>query len=249
MRPSSAVSPRTAPASSCPRAQARGRARRRSAPGRSGSSGYEFGHEVELERFDEYWEGPALLDRVITREITEPTVRLTGLRTGELHMINDIPADRMEEIRADSKFKVLTWFPLNWDFINLNHEFEPFKDPRVRLAFDLIIDKEMLLQGALWGQGRLTASPSYPTSSSYNAALKNRPQDIAKAKALLAEAGYGPGKLNPGGARERDGRDGLQGAASLSDREGWPVVLLASHAPAYPTGTPRHAIFRHWHTP
>jgi ABC-type transport system substrate-binding protein len=155
----------------------------------------EFGHEVELQRFDEYWEGPALLDRVIAREITEPTVRLTGLRTGELHMINDIPADRMEEIRGDSKFKVLTWFPLNWDFINLNHEFEPFKDPRVRLAFDLIIDKEMLLQGALWGQGRLTASPSYPTSSSYNAALKNRPQDIAKAKALLAEAGYGPGKL------------------------------------------------------
>ncbi|MET0429620.1 MAG: ABC transporter substrate-binding protein [Microvirga sp.] len=155
----------------------------------------EFGHEVELVRFDDYWEGPAYLDKVISREITEPTVRLTGLRTGELHMINDIPADRMDEIKRDSKFQVVTWFPLNWDFVNLNHDFEPFKDPRVRLACDLIIDKEMLLQGALWGEGKLTASPSYPTSSSYNAALKNRPQDIARAKALLAEAGYGPGKL------------------------------------------------------
>ena len=155
----------------------------------------EFGHEVELQRFDDYWEGPAYLDRIIAREVTEPTVRLTGLRTGEMHMINDIPADRIAEIKADPKFQVLTWFPLNWDFVNLNHEFEPFKDPRVRLAFDLTIDKEELLKGALWGQGKTTASPSFPTSSSYNRALKNRAQDLDKAKALLAEAGYGPGKL------------------------------------------------------
>jgi ABC-type transport system substrate-binding protein len=155
----------------------------------------EFGHEVELQRFDDYWEGPAYLERVIAREITEPTVRLTGLRTGELHMINDIPADRIAEIKGDSKFQTQTWFPLNWDFVNLNHDFEPFKDPRVRLAFDLAIDKEELLKGALWGQGKTTASPSYPTSGSYNGALKNRPQDLEKARALLAAAGYGPGKL------------------------------------------------------
>ena len=55
----------------------------------------EFGHELEMARFDEYWEGPAYLDRIIEREITEPTVRLTGLQTGELHVINDIPADRV----------------------------------------------------------------------------------------------------------------------------------------------------------
>jgi ABC-type transport system substrate-binding protein len=156
---------------------------------------YEAGHQVELARFDDYWEGPAYLDGVIAREISEPTVRLTGLRTGELHMINDIPADRMEEIKADTKFQTVTWFPLNWDFVNLNHDFEPFKDPNVRLAFDLIIDKETLLQGALWGQGKITASPSYPTSASYDSALTNRTQDIAKAMELLAAAGYGPGKL------------------------------------------------------
>jgi ABC-type transport system substrate-binding protein len=156
----------------------------------------EFGHEVELVRFDDYWDGPAYLDKIIAREVTEPTVRLTGLRTGEMHMINDIPADRMKEVKGDPKFQVTTWFPLNWDFVNLNHDFEPFKDQRVRLAIDLLIDKEALLQGALWGEGRTTASPSFPTSPSYDSALKNRPQDIEKAKQLLAEAGYGPGKLN-----------------------------------------------------
>jgi ABC-type transport system substrate-binding protein len=156
----------------------------------------EFGHEVELQRFDDYWDGPAYLDKIISREVTEPTVRLTGLRTGEMHMINDIPADRMKEVKGDPKFQVLTWFPLNWDFVNMNHDYPPFKDARVRMAIDLLIDKEALLQGALWGEGRTTASPSFPTSSSYDSALKNRAQDIEKAKALLAEAGYGPGKLD-----------------------------------------------------
>ena len=156
---------------------------------------YEAGAQVELARFDEYWEGPAYLEKITIREITEPTVRLTGLRTGELHMINDIPADRMEEIKADPKFQTVSWFPLNFDFVNLNNDFEPFKNPKVRLAFDLIIDKEQLLQGALWGQGKITASPSYPTSASYNTDLVNRAQDIEQAKALLAEAGYAPGAL------------------------------------------------------
>ncbi|PUB19147.1 ABC transporter substrate-binding protein [Yoonia sediminilitoris] len=156
----------------------------------------EFGNEVELERFDDYWDGPAYLDKVIAREIPEPTVRLTGLRTGELHMINDIPADRMAEIESAGELQVVKWFPLNWDFVNLNHTFEPFQDARVRRAFDMIIDKEVLLEGALWGQGAVTASPSYPTSASYNSDLTQRSQDIAGARALLDEAGYPEGSLD-----------------------------------------------------
>lgn len=155
----------------------------------------EFGNKVILERFDDYWDGPAYLDKVEAREITEPTVRLTGLQTSELHMINDIPADRIEGMKGNKDLQVKTWFPLNWDFVNFNHEFEPFKNPDVRKAFDLMIDKDALLQGALWGQGAVTASPSFPTSASYNKSLKNRAQDIAQAKDLLAKAGYGPGDL------------------------------------------------------
>jgi ABC-type transport system substrate-binding protein len=156
----------------------------------------EFGNKVILKRFDDYWGGPAYLDGVEAREITEPTVRLTGLQTGELHMIDNVPPDRIKSVEAEGKVQVYKWFPLNFDFLNLNHTFEPFKNPKVREAFDYMIDKDALMQGALWGQGQLTASPSFPTSPSYNHDLKQRPQDIAKAKALLAEAGYGPGKLD-----------------------------------------------------
>jgi len=157
---------------------------------------YEVGTVVEMARHDEYWDGPAFLDGVLAREITEPTTRLTGLRTGELHMINDIPLDRVSEIQGDASLQVKTWFPLNFDFVNMNHTFEPFQDKRVRVAFDMIIDKEALMQGALWGQGATSPSPSYPTSAAYNKNLVQRAQDIEGAKALLAEAGYPEGSLD-----------------------------------------------------
>ena len=155
----------------------------------------EFGNEVKLVRFDDYWQGPAYLDGITSREVTEPTVRLTGLRTGEMHLINDIPLDRVNALKKDSNFQVLTWFPLSWAFLNFNHKVAPFNDARVRRAFDYMIDTEVLVQGALWGQGKVSASPSFPTSPSRNTSLKARPQDFDKAKALLQEAGFGPGDL------------------------------------------------------
>ncbi|WP_175469302.1 ABC transporter substrate-binding protein [Pseudorhodobacter antarcticus] len=157
---------------------------------------YEVGTVVELARFDDYWNGPAFLDGVLAREITEPTTRLTGLRTGELHMINDIPLDRVSELQGDASLQVKTWFPLNFDFINMNHTYPPFQDARVRVAFDMIIDKEALMQGALWGQGATSPSASFPTGAAFNKSLVQRPQDIEGAKALLAEAGHPEGSLN-----------------------------------------------------
>jgi ABC-type transport system substrate-binding protein len=155
----------------------------------------EFGNKSELARFDDYWQGAPYLDGVIEYEVTEPTVRLTGLQTGQFHLINDIPLDRVANVKKDPKLQVLSWFPLCWAFLNFNHAVKPFDDPRVRQALDLMVDKDAVMQGALWGQGVVTASPSFPSSASYDPALKPRRQDFPAAKALLAEAGIGPGQL------------------------------------------------------
>jgi ABC-type transport system substrate-binding protein len=106
---------------------------------------------------------------MITLADIEAAERLTSLRTSEMHLINDIPADRIAEIKGDPKFQVVSWFPLNWDFVNLNHEFEPFKDPRVRLAFDLASTRRNCSRarsGAKAGRRRRRASrPRVPTTA------------------------------------------------------------------------------------
>jgi peptide/nickel transport system substrate-binding protein len=156
----------------------------------------EFGNRVELARWDNYYRGPAFLDAIVSREVTEATVRLTGLRTGEMDMINDIPLDRVADVESDSDLQVRTWYPLSWAFLNFNHNVAPFDDPNVRLAFDHMIDKEVLVQGALWGQGEVTATPSFPNSPYRNSALTARPQDFDEARRLLAASGYDPSDIN-----------------------------------------------------
>lgn len=157
---------------------------------------YTPGVVVELARFDDYFGGPACLEKITIHEVSENTTRLTGLQTGELHMINDIPADRVAGIEGDAALQALKWFPLNWHFVDLNQaKFESFWDQRVPLAFDLAIDRQARLEGALWGQGQPTASPSCPTSAAYNTALQPRAQDLGEAPRLLEEAGDPAGAL------------------------------------------------------
>ncbi len=148
-----------------------------------------MGSEANLERFDDYWSEGAYLDAVRSLEVTEPTVRLTGLRTGEFHFINDIPMDRIAEVQGESELQTYSWDPVSFAFLNLNHKVAPFDDPRVRLALDYCIDKDTLQQGAIWDQGEVTTTFGYPGSSSRNNDLVARPQDFDKARSLLEEAG------------------------------------------------------------
>ena len=152
-------------------------------------AGRVMGSEAKLERFDDYWGEPAYLDAVHSFEVTEPTVRLTGLRTGEFHVINDIPMDRIAEVQAETNLQTQSWDPVSFAFLNFNHKVAPFDDPRVRLAFDYCIDKDTLQQGAIWDQGEVTTTFSYPGSSSRNNDLVARTQDFDKARSLLADAG------------------------------------------------------------
>lgn len=136
---------------------------------------YEVGTVVKMAWHEEYWEGPAFPDAVEARDhrTHHPPDRVAHRRVAH---DQHIPLDRVGELQGDATLQVKTWFPLNFDFINMNHTFEPFQNPKVRVAFDMIIDKEALMQGALWGQGATTASPSFPTSAAYNKDLNSAPR-------------------------------------------------------------------------
>ena len=154
-------------------------------------AGRVMGSEANLERFEDYWGEPAYLDAVHSKEVTEATVRLTGLRTGEFHFINDVPMDRIAEVLKESNLQTYSWDPVSFAFLNFNHKVKPFNDPRVRLACDYCIDKETLQKGAIWDQGEVTSTFGYPGSGSRNNNLKARGQDFDKARSLLKEAGAG----------------------------------------------------------
>ena len=77
-----------------------------------------------------------------------------------------------------------------WDGVILNNERAPFNDVRVRQALAATIDKDALVELALFGQGEPTHSPIPPSHPYFNKKLGFKKPDIALAKKLMADAGH-----------------------------------------------------------
>jgi peptide/nickel transport system substrate-binding protein len=88
-------------------------------------------------------------------------------------------------------------------YLGFNLQDARFADARVRRAFDLAVDKQAIVDGVLFGLGRAATGPYPEDSWAYNPAITPAPRDVARAKSLLAEAGWvdrdGDGLLDKGG--------------------------------------------------
>jgi peptide/nickel transport system substrate-binding protein len=82
---------------------------------------------------------------------------------------------------------------MNFAYLALNNDRPPFNDPKVRRAVAHAIDKQAILKLLSFGYGEAGANPLPPTLPSFNTAIQGYPYDLAKAKALLAEAGHPDG--------------------------------------------------------
>ena len=151
---------------------------------------------IVLDRFAGYWNKDAIhLDRVIFRPITDPSVRLANLQAGALDMMQGIAPTDVAKIKADPKLRAVVTDGLGYQGLTFNiaNGTRPrtplMTDARVRQAFALSIDVQALIDVVFAGIYTPIAQAVTPASPYYNAEIKPRPRDIARARALLAEAG------------------------------------------------------------
>ncbi|PJG60085.1 peptide ABC transporter substrate-binding protein [Aeromonas cavernicola] len=146
-----------------------------------------------------YWDNQhTVLNQVVYLEIVSASAAYSRYRTGELHY-TIYPVEQYQQIKRQSPQDLLTAPMLATYYYVFNTQRKPFDDPRVRKALSLAIDRETITNKVL-GQGQQPAySLTPPTVDGFE--LKktaseqlSQGQRIAQAKALLAEAGYGPAK-------------------------------------------------------
>ncbi len=166
------------------------------------------GDRMELEKNADYFEkGLPKLDAVSLRIIPEPAARLAALESGAVDILWSLPNEAAEKFKNSSTIRVNSVATASWDGVILNNERPPFNDVRVRQALALTIDKEALVELALFGQGAPTHSPIPPSHPYFNKSIGFKPPDIEKAKKLMAEAGLAGGVDVPLQVpQERDGR-------------------------------------------
>ncbi len=146
-----------------------------------------------VEAFDKHWRGAPKIRRIVFKAVPEPTTRAAGLRTGQLDLITNVPPSLARELEHVPGIKVLR-VPSTWIiYLGLNAFKKPLSDVRVRQALNYATDVDAIIKNILEGNGRRLPGPLTPLMFGYDPDVKGYPYDPAKAKRLLAEAGYPDG--------------------------------------------------------
>ncbi|ADO43089.1 ABC transporter substrate-binding protein [Ketogulonicigenium vulgare] len=148
---------------------------------------------ITLTRFADYYEPERYhFDSVTYLPVPDSTVRLANLRSGALQIIERVDPSDLDSMRSDSNVALAEAPSLGWRGleVNLNADTPMANDLRVRQAFDLAIDRDIINQ--VLGHGVLTPNrqPFAPMHFAYDPEIRADGRDVERARALLTEAGY-----------------------------------------------------------
>ena len=169
------------------------------------------GDSITLSRNEAYWGAAPALESATFKFISEPTAAFAAMMAEDVDVFYSYPApENLVQFEADPRFTVLSGNTEGETILAINNKAEPFGDVRVRKAVSMAIDRQAIIDGAMFGYGTPIGSHFAPHNPDYIDLTGNAPFDPAAAKALLAEAGYPDGftttlKLPPPSYARRGG--------------------------------------------
>lgn len=158
------------------------------------------GDRVVLERFDDYYGGPAQpgpvgpaqVDSAIFRVIPDTSARVAALLAGEIDIATEIPPFLQQQIQQSGNAEIVRVNGTRTFFVTLNNTKAPFDDVRVRQAANHAIDRALIIEKVLENTATIVNGILSPDSFGYSD-LPAYDYDPELAKKLLAEAGYADG--------------------------------------------------------
>jgi peptide/nickel transport system substrate-binding protein/oligopeptide transport system substrate-binding protein len=166
-----------------------------------GSGAFKFtswalGQKLTLDKNTDYYrEGLPKLDQINFEVGVDPTVALQRLKNNEVDILGDsIPAANYiaEKENSDNEGLIIEGGQLQTGYVTLNVKIKPLNNVKVRQAVNHAIDKDRIVQ-ILNGRADAANQPLPPSMPGYDTGYKGFAYDVAKAKALLAEAGLASG--------------------------------------------------------
>jgi peptide/nickel transport system substrate-binding protein len=149
---------------------------------------------ITLERFPGYWNAHHIhYDRITYRIIPDSSVRLANLQAGSLDLTGIAPLDA-EAVKRDPKLNLVSVPSLGYGALTINigkfpkAEAPLGRDPRVRYAFELSLDRDALSQVVYGGAYQPNAQATSPLRPLYVEEVAPPKRDVSKARALLKEA-------------------------------------------------------------
>lgn len=169
------------------------------------------GDRVEIVKNPNYWGTPVQLEKATFKFISEPTAAFAALMAGDVDVFPNYPApENLPQFDSDPRFSVVLGSTEGETILTMNNGSTPLNDKRVREAISHAINREEIIDGAMFGYGTPIGTHFAPHHPAYVDLTKQSAFDPEKAKELLVEAGYSNGltlslKLPPPSYARRGG--------------------------------------------
>jgi peptide/nickel transport system substrate-binding protein len=148
------------------------------------------GDNIVLTRNEDYWGTKPNVKTVTFRYFQDPTAMNNALLTGGIQVISTVQTpDTLSQFDDTSKYAIVKGDTNGEVMMTMNNTAKPLDDVKVRQAINYALDKKAILEGAWAGYGTVIGSHESPLDPWYVDLADKYPHDVAKAKALLAEAG------------------------------------------------------------
>ena len=146
-----------------------------------------------MERFEDYWGAPAWLDKVTYKICENADALVMHLNGGSIDLCAHLTSAQASQL--NQSFQVLEGTMNLVQAIYLNNQAKPFDNQMVRQALCYAIDRQGIMDMVADGHGTAVGSSIYPAFAKYflPELVDKYPHDVAKAKELLAQAGYPDG--------------------------------------------------------
>ena len=142
-----------------------------------------------------YWKkGYPKVDEIIWKSVIDNNTRTAMIQAGEANF-TPIPFEQVENLKQNPKLDVLSTSSIVTWYMSMNTLKKPYNDVRVRQAINHAINKDAMIKAIYYGYA-VPAQGPVPDAVEYGLNVGTYPFDLAKAKKLLADAGY-PNGLRP----------------------------------------------------
>jgi peptide/nickel transport system substrate-binding protein len=153
------------------------------------------GVELVMEAYEGYWRKMPSVKRLVYKSVPEATTRLAMLKRGEVDLAYLLDAPQAQEVKRDPSLKLAFSGGIGTFYLDYLDQWDPkspWHDRRVRLAASHAMDRQALSEAETLGASRPNGS-LIPRTFEFALPFDPHPYDPAKAKQLLAEAGYPSG--------------------------------------------------------
>ncbi|MBC7742429.1 MAG: ABC transporter substrate-binding protein [Bdellovibrionaceae bacterium] len=151
---------------------------------------YQKDSTIRYTAFDKYFKGKPKIENLIFVIVTDSTVRLQKMKSGECSVMNEPQPQDLDQIKAMKNVKLVSTEGINVSYIAFNTQKKPFDNLKVREALSMAMNQKSYLDIIYKSQGTAARNPIPPTMWSYSKNTTLNTFDVAKAKKLLADAGY-----------------------------------------------------------